>query len=270
VKIDITITSRRNARILEARKLKRRLHREEQGRFLLEGIRGIEDSLNTGARIHEVLISPYLLRNARGRALYERLVAGGITVYGVTDEVLDYVADTDSPQGVVAIVEIPDIDFCLHGFPLVLLADEIRDPGNLGTLIRSADAFQVAGIILSGDVVDPFNSKCVRATMGGILRMPLRSFRTAKDSMEFLRRHEFRIVAADAKAETLCYDYDFRGRCGVLVGSEAHGLTSDVLELCDATVRIPMIGDAESLNAGVAGSILMYEAYRQRQRENRK
>ncbi len=75
--------------------------------------------------------------------MYERLVAGGITVYGVTDEVLDYVADTDSPQGVVAIVEIPDIDFCLHGFPLVLLADEIRDPpGNLGTLIRSADAFR--------------------------------------------------------------------------------------------------------------------------------
>ncbi len=233
----------------------------------MEGIRGIEDALNTGTRIHEVLISPYLFRNARGRALYERLIACGIELYGVTEEVLEYVADTDTPQGVVAVVEIPDMELSLHGFPLVLLADEIRDPGNLGTLIRSADALGLAGIVLSGDVVDPFNPKCVRATMGSILRVPLRSFETVKDSIEFLKTHEFQIVAADAKARTLCYDYDFRGRYGILVGSEAHGLTGEVLKLCDATVRIPMIGEAESLNAGVAGSILMYEAYRQRRNE---
>ncbi len=268
--IEITITSRRNARILEARKLKRRLHREEQGRFLLEGVRGIEDALSTGARIYEVLISPYLFRNARGCALYERLVAAGIEIYGVTEEVLEHVADTDTPQGVVAIVGIPDSDLCLHGSPLVLLADEIRDPGNLGTLIRSADAFGLSGMILSGDIVDPFNAKCVRATMGSILRMPLVSFRKIKDSIEFLKRHEFSVVAADTKADTLCYDYNFRKRCGILVGSEAYGLGDEVLRLCDSTVRIPMIGEAESLNAGVAGSILMYEAYRQRQSEQGK
>ncbi|HXL04097.1 MAG: RNA methyltransferase [Firmicutes bacterium] len=265
MKIEITITSRRNARILEARKLKRRPYREEKGRFLLEGIRGIEDALNTGARIYEVMASPYLFRNARGCALYERLVDAQIEVYGVTEEVLEYVADTDTPQGVVAIVRIPDTGLCLQGFPLILLADEIRDPGNLGTLIRSADAFGLAGVILSGDVVDPFNPKCVRATMGSILRVPLQSFKRVEDSVKFLKTHEFRIVASSAKAKTLCYDYDFRGRCGILVGSEAHGLTRDVLKLCDEAVRIPMIGDAESLNAGVAGSILMYEAYRKRQ-----
>jgi tRNA(Leu) C34 or U34 (ribose-2'-O)-methylase TrmL len=178
-----------------------------------------------------------------------------------------YVADTDTPQGVVAIAGIPDSDLCLHGSPLVVLADEIRDPGNLGTLIRSADAFGLRGIILSGDVVDPFNAKCVRATMGSIFRVPLVSFKRAEDSIKFLKGHEFSIVAADIKADTTCYDYDFRGKCGILVGSEAHGLTCEILKLCDQTVRIPMIGDAESLNAGVAGSILMYEAYRQRRSE---
>lgn len=270
MKIEITITSRRNARILEARKLKRRLHREQQGRFLLEGVRGIEDALSTGARIYEVLISPYLFRNARGCDLYERLAASGIELYGVTEEVLEYVADTDTPQGAVAIVGIPVSDLCLYGSPLVLLVDEIRDPGNLGTLIRSADAFGLSGMILSGDVVDPFNPKCVRATMGSILRVPLVSFGKIKDSIEFLRRHEFSVVAADTKADTLCYDYDFPGRCGILVGSEAHGLRDEVLRLCDSTVRIPMTGDAESLNAGVAGSILMYEAYRQRRSDEDK
>ncbi len=267
MRIEITITSRRNARILEARKLKRRLHREEKGRFLLEGVRGIEDALSTGARIYEVLISPYLFRNARGRTLYERLVAAGIELYGVTEEILGYVADTDTPQGAVAIVGIPDSDLCLHGSPLVVLADEIRDPGNLGTLIRSADAFGLSGMILSGDVVDPFNSKCVRATMGSIFRVPLVSFKRAEDSIKFLKGHEFSVLAADIRADTTCYDYDFRGKCGILVGSEAHGLTCEILKLCDQTVRIPMIGDAESLNAGVAGSILMYEAYRQRRSE---
>ncbi len=270
MKIEIAITSRRNARILEARKLKRRLHREEQGRFLLEGIRGIEDALITGARIHEVLISPYLFRNPRGCALHERLVAAGIEIYGVTEEVLEHVADTDTPQGAVAIVGIPDSELCLHGSPLVLLADGISDPGNLGTLIRTADAFGLSGIILSGDVVDPFNSKCVRATMGSILRVPLVSFKKVKDSIEFLKKHEFSIVAADTKADTTCYDYDFCGKCGILVGSEAHGLTKEVQRLCDRAVRIPMMGDAESLNAGVAGSILMYEAYRQRRSDEGK
>jgi TrmH family RNA methyltransferase len=270
VKIEITITSRRNARILEARKLKQRLHREKQGRFLLEGIRGIEDALSTGARIYEVLISPYLFRNSRGAALYENLVAAGIEAYGVTQEVLEHVADTDTPQGAVAIVGIPDSELCLHGSPLILLAERIRDPGNLGTLIRSADAFGLSGVILSGDVVDPFNAKCIRATMGSILRVPLVSFKRIEDSIEFLKRHEFSVVAADAKADTMCYDYDFRGRCGIVVGSEAHGLADKVLRLCDSTVRIPMTGDAESLNAGVAGSVLMYEAYRQRRSDEGK
>ena len=232
---------------------------------MLEGIRGIEDALNTGTRIHEVLISPYLFRNARGRALYERLIACGIELYGVTEEVLEYVADTDTPQGVVAVVEIPDMELSLHGFPLVLLADEIRDPGNLGTLIRSADALGLAGIVLSGDVVDPFNPKCVRATMGSILRVPIRSFRDVKEAAEFLKEQGFSIVAADVEADKLCYDYHFPEKCALLVGSEAHGVSCNVLELCDATLKIPMMGAAESLNVGVAGSILMYEAYRQRQ-----
>ncbi len=267
--IDITITSMRNKKIVEARKLKRRLHREEKKRFLLEGIRGIEEALNTGARIYEVLISPYLFRNARGSKLYERLVDAGVEIHGVTAEVLEFVADTETPQGIVAIVGFPDLRPALHGTPLVMLAYEIRDPGNLGTLIRSADAFGLAGIILSGDVVDPFNAKCIRATMGSIFRVPLMSFDRVEDSIEFLKRQGFSIVAADVNAKTLSYDYDFQGKCGILLGSESHGLPREVVRLCDALVSIPMIGDAESLNAAVAGSVLMYEAYRQRQSEDK-
>jgi TrmH family RNA methyltransferase len=263
VRIEIEITSRRNARVLEARRLKRRVCREEKGQFLLEGIRGIEDALDTGVGIHEVLVSPYLFRNARGCALYERLVAAGAELHGVTEEVLEYVADTDTPQGVVAIVGIPDSKLRLDKSPLVLAVDGVRDPGNLGTLIRSADAFGLAGLILSGDTVDPFNPKCVRATMGSVLRVPIKRFGRVTDSIEFLKPHGFTIIAADIKAKKICYDHDFEGKCGILVGSEAHGLPDEVLQLCSAIVRIPMVGDTESFNVGVAGSILMYEAYRQ-------
>ncbi|MEW6227564.1 MAG: RNA methyltransferase [Bacillota bacterium] len=247
------------------RKLKDREHRRTTRRFLVEGVRSVEEAVDAGARIYEVLVTPHLFRCPRGRFLYERLVARGARVVGVTDEVLASVSDTEAPQGIVAVAGIPDRELCLGDNPFVVVADGVSDPGNLGTVIRSAVAFGLAGVVLTGGTVDVYNPKCVRATMGSVFRISIKELVSAVDAISLLKGHGLSVVAADARAEIPCHDYDFTSPSAILVGNEARGLSCEALELCDARVRVPMPGSAESLNVGVAASVLMYEVVRQRE-----
>jgi len=262
--VAVIITSRRNPRVQEIRKLGRREHRAGTRRFLLEGIRSIEEAVDAGARIYEVLVTPHLLRSGRGKTLLQRLEAVGAEVAAVTEEVLAAVSDTETPQGIVAVAAMPDEPLRLDGNPLVLVVDGVRDPGNLGTLVRTAAALGAAGIIVTRGTVDVYNPKCVRATMGGLFRMPTEERADATEAVSFLKARGLRVVAGDVRAETVCYHWDFTGPSAVLVGGEAFGPSEDVLEMCDGRVRIPMPGGLESLNVAVAGAILMYEATRQR------
>ncbi|MEW5866259.1 MAG: RNA methyltransferase [Bacillota bacterium] len=263
--VTVEITSRHNPRIQEVRKLKRRKHRLARRLFLLEGVRSVEEAVDAGARVCEVLVTPHLFRCPRGKSLYERLVARGARVVGVTDEVLASVSDTETPQGIVAVVDIPDQELYLGGNPLVIVADGISDPGNLGTLVRSAAAFGFAGVVLSGGTVDVYNPKCVRATMGSVFRIPIKELASVVDAISFLKGYGLSVVAADARAEIPCHAYDFTSPSAILVGNEARGLSCEALELCDARVQVPMPGSAESLNVGAAAAVLMYEMVRQRE-----
>lgn len=258
------ITSRRNPRVQEIRRLGRREHRATTRRFLLEGVRSIEEAVDAGARIREVLVTPHLLRSESVKALIERLETAGAEVAAVTEEVLAAVSDTETPQGIVAVAAMPGGTLRLDGNPLVLVVDGVRDPGNLGTLIRTAAALGVAGVITTRGTVDLYNPKCVRATMGSLFRMPTEERADAGEAVSFLKAHGLAVVAGDVGAETPCYDWDFARPCAVLVGGEAFGPSEDVLEMCDGRVKIPMPGGVESLNVAVAGAILMYEAARQR------
>lgn len=258
------IASRRNPKIQEIRKLGRREHRARVRRFFLEGTRSIEEAMDAGARIYETLVTPHLFEYSRGRALCERLEAAGAEVVTVTDEVLASVSDTETPQGIVAVAAMPDNPLRLDGNPLVLLVDGLRDPGNLGTLVRTAAALGAAGVVLTRGTVDAYNPKCVRATMGSVFRVPIREEMSTAEAVTFLKGHGLRVIAGDARAQVACHDRDLSGPCAILVGGEAFGPSREALEMCDARVRIPMPGAAESLNAAVAGAILMYEAVRQR------
>lgn len=220
--------------------------------------------MDAGVGICEVLVAPDLFRRPRGKLLYERLVARGAQVVGVTDEVLASVSDTKTPQGVVAVAGMPDRELCLAGNPLVIVADGISDPGNLGTLVRSAAAFGLAGVVLTGGTVDVYNPKCVRATMGSVFRISVKELMGAVDAISFLKERGLSVVASHARAGIPCHAYDFTSPSAILVGNEARGLPPEALELCDARVQVPMPGSAESLNVGVAAAILMYEAVRQR------
>ncbi|MGE5574428.1 MAG: TrmH family RNA methyltransferase [Bacteroidota bacterium] len=260
----IQITSRRNPRVQEMRRLGRREHRAATRRFLLEGVRSIEEAVGAGARIHEVLVTPHLLRSERGKALVERLEAAGAEVFAATDEVLAAASDTEAPQGIVAVAAVPDAPLQFGADPLVLVVDGARDPGNLGTMVRTAAALGAAGIIVTRGTVDVYNPKCVRATMGCLFRVPVQERADAAEAISFLKQRGLRVVAGDIRAATVCYHWDFTGPCAVLVGGEAFGPSRDVLAMCHGCVKIPMPGGAESLNVAVAGAILLYEAVRQR------
>jgi len=260
----VVITSRRNPKIQEIRKLARREHRAATRRCLLEGTRCVEEAMDAGARIYEVLVTPHLLHSARGETLLERLKAAGAGVAVVTDEVIAVVSDTETPQGIVAVAAMSSETLCLDGNPLILVVDGVRDPGNLGTLIRTAAALGSGGVIVTRGTVDIYNPKCVRATMGSLFRVPVEERPDATAAVSFLKERGLRVVAGDVRAKTACYDWDFTGPTAVLVGGEAFGPSADVLTRCDGQVRIPMPGGVESFNVAVAGSILMYEAVAQR------
>lgn len=186
----------------------------------------------------------------------------------VTEQVLSGIADTVSPQGVLALVEMPSYELetiLSEEAANLLFLEEIRDPGNLGTIFRTAECAGVNGIILSSGCVDVYNPKVVRSTMGAVFRMP---FVYAEDffaAMEQAKKQRIRIFGAHLRGRQSFFAEDYRGKTAFLIGNEANGMTEEAAQAADVLVKIPMEGGSESLNASVAAAVMMYEAYRQKQ-----
>ena len=176
----------------------------------------------------------------------------------------DAMAETVTPQGVLAVVRMPEYsleEMITQAGTLVLL-ENLRDPGNLGTIIRTAEAAGVSGIILSKESVDVYNPKVIRSTMGAVYRVPFLYVEDFKELLTELQRKQVRLLAAHLKGDKNFDKADYSGKIGILIGNEANGLSEEVSELADEKVLIPMAGAVESLNAAVAAALLMYEAYR--------
>ncbi len=258
------ISSMSNAQVKNLNLLQKKAkEREEQGVFVIEGIKMFEE-----ARAAKLLKKTYISESLH-REIFEDDpdYFEGLDFEILTDAVFKEVSETKTPQGIMGLVMtvqynpenmLSDPRACL------LLLEDIRDPGNLGTMIRTAEGAGVTGIILSDSSVDVYNPKVIRATMGSIFRVP---FYQAKDFYEELIRVKARgIEIYAAHLQGIPYDTEgsFRKRCAFLIGNEANGLTEQASELADTLIKIPMQGKVESLNAAVAAAILMYEAARQR------
>ncbi len=229
----------------------------------------MEEALAAGLPFEFALFDSQLASRPQGRPLLEALrgaVPRGALVE-VTPAVLRAVADTDTPQGVLAAVKLPGWtweDLWRRPDPLVLVIDGLRDPGNLGTLIRSAEAAGAAGVVVSRGTVDPTNPKTLRAAMGASFRLPVLETASGIEAARLLRRRGVRLVATDPRASRPVFAADLTGPVAVAVGGEAAGLGPGLRAAADEVVTIPILGAAESLNAAVAGAIVLYEAVRQR------
>lgn len=256
------ITSLDNPRVKEARKLQRRRQRHKSNALLLEGVRLVRDAFQSGAQIREVYVAPELVaENDEAQPLLAKLAVAGVEVLACSATVLASLTETVTPQGLVAVVTRPDLSLpTLIDFVLIL--DQVRDPGNAGTLLRAAEAAGVALAIFGPETVDPYNDKVLRAGMGAHFRLPLRLC-SDWSAIQSLLPTGMAVYLAQANAP-LAYDaVDWRGPVALVVGGEADGASAAAYAVAQP-LAIPMHSQVESLNAAMAGTVILFEAARQR------
>ncbi|MCO5175597.1 MAG: RNA methyltransferase [Thermomicrobiales bacterium] len=258
---DEIITSGANPTIKLARSLHRRKSRERERAVLVEGLRSIEAALESGATPRAFLIDA-AHRNVIPANLVERY-AQHARVVVVEHELFLSVTLTEHPQPVVALVSMPDLP-AVRNASLVLAIDGVRDPGNIGTMIRSAAAAGADAIALLPGSADPFNPKAIRATAGALFQIPLLRVGSVEFAVDRLFTQRPTVVIADANADRTYDAVDWNEPTVIVVGGEAFGASEESRTYADSTVAIPIQPGVESLNAGVAASILLFEAMRHR------
>ena len=241
------IESSQNKIIKEINSLKQKKYREQKGLFIVEGERLISEAEPV-----------YVL----AREDYKGDLSGYERVYTARSDIFDKISDTVSPQGIMGVCRIPEYDINdMKNAGFVVLLDRVADPGNLGTIIRTADAAGADAVVLSEGCADPYNLKTIRSTMGSVFHLPV--YRNV-DLIEFLKNTDIKTLAAHLKGKKSCFEADMTGRIGIIIGNEANGISDEVSSLATELVIIPMPGRAESMNAAVAAGIMIYEAVRQR------
>jgi TrmH family RNA methyltransferase len=255
------ITSARNRRIVEARKLDQRKHRQRQGRFLVEGLQILHMALDAGARPTEVFYCEDLFAGSEAATLLERFHKTDADLVAVSEHVLETLSQRDVSQGIAATFALFETSLdalALSGRELVVVLDRLQDPGNMGTLIRTADAIGAAAVILIEPCVDPFSPKTVRGTMGSLFNVPLVRTTDVSNLFTRLSRADLRLVGADVHMGEAWGQGLWDGGTALILGNEARGLSDDVHAHVESWARLPIVGEAESLNVAVAGGVLMY------------
>ena len=231
--------------------------RREAGLFVIEGVRLVEEAANRDWRFEAVLYDESL--SERGMSQVESLGSRGVNVEEVSEGLMKSLSDTESPQGILAILPIPNSPVS-SSLNFVLIPDQIRDPGNLGTLLRTAAATGVDAVFLPPETTDAFAPKVVRAGMGAHFHLPIHSL-TWDEIKEKAKGLQIHLADMDG---TSCWETDLRQPIALIIGGEADGASEEAQNLASQKLSIPMAGQVESLNAGVAGSVLMFEVVRQR------
>jgi TrmH family RNA methyltransferase len=251
------IDSRQNGRIKELRAGLTRGAPTAQNHIAIEGVHLLQEAVKSGLQVHTVFV------RAGNEGLLEQIAVGDAEVLIVAGQAFASAALTEHPQGIAALVEAPEfaVESMLGGTPLVVIAAGLQDPGNLGTLLRSAEAFGATGMICLPGTVSLWNAKTLRASSGSAFRLPVVSL-AAEQAFATLRARGVRIVASVAREGV--QEVDWKAASALLVGNEGAGLPPEWIAEADELVTIPCPGAVESLNAAVAGSILLYDAMRQR------
>jgi RNA methyltransferase, TrmH family len=243
--------------------LKKRKDREETNKYLIEGIRLCEEAIASDAPIEQLLFCRESIdRNARLEALFQSAVEKNIPIQQTDWRAFKGMSDTETPQGVLGVVQMPkwDRDAILKSTKPILILDRISDPGNLGMMMRTAEAASCAGIFLTRGSVELFNPKVVRATMGAIFRLPAFPMTNGLELIQKLKQHSVSILAAHVDG-TQHHQLKVEGSVALLLGNEAFGVDPELLAQATQTVTIPMASPVESLNVAVASGILLYKLY---------
>jgi TrmH family RNA methyltransferase len=260
------ITSTANPRIKELVRLRSRRARDATGTFVVEGYREMRRALDAGVRLRAVFACPELYLGSNEPDLVAGAAAAGAEIVQVAPDPFRKASYRDRPEGVLAVADqfSTDIDrLPLDGNRLILIAESIEKPGNLGTMMRTAEGAGLDGVIVADPTTDPFNPNVVRASIGTLFSLPL-AVADTETTIDALRSAGVQIVATTPEGAVAHHEVDFTPASAIVVGSEQYGLSDPWLEAADVTTVIPMPGSVDSLNAAMAAGIVIFEALRQR------
>jgi RNA methyltransferase, TrmH family len=260
------LTSTANPRVRAAISLRDRRERDRTGLTVVDGAREMRRALDAGVDVAEAFICEPLLAGADARAVLDRLQADGSTVHSVSEPVFARLAFGERAEGIVVVLRIPSLGLdglALPANPLVIVIEGIEKPGNIGAVLRSADAAGADALIVADPRTDPFNPNAIRASAGTVFSLPLAAAST-ESTLAWIRGLGLRVVAARVDADRLYTDMDLTGPLAIALGSESEGLSPVWTDSDIEGIRLPMLGVADSLNVSVCAAILLYEARRQR------
>ncbi len=266
---DVTIVSGSNPLVKELRALTQKKIRQRRGEFLVEGIQPVLQAVQSGAPVRMLVVAPDLLTSALAREMLRAQERAGTRIAQVTRAVFESFAERENPSGLAAIVKITHrgLDALrVDADALFVALFQIGNPGNLGSILRTADAVNVRGVILIGAATDPYAPAAVKASRGALFTVPLVQMEDAQEFLDWGAMQGVRIVTTSDQAAQDLWRADLRLPCALLFGNEGEGLPEDVLRAGSA-VRLPMQGQVDSLNLAVAASVLMYEVERRKSSE---
>ncbi len=259
------ITSHQNQLIKQIRRLRQRKYRQKEGLFWVEGLHVVHTAVEQRAPLHTLVYAPDLLTSPAAYELLDQQRAAGVPCEAITAELFQAISERDNPVGLGAVVrwvERPLSQFVPTAEAIYVALHEISDPGNLGTILRTADALGLAGVLLIGQTTEPTHPAAVKASMGTLFTMPITAVADFDTFWAWTRTHHLHTVATTAHTETLCWQASYPRPMVVLMGSEKFGLPEEALHTAVSTVRIPMHGHATSLNLSIATAMILYEATR--------
>lgn len=255
-----TISSKDNSLIKELKKLKDKKIRSARKEFLIEGFRFVEEALKSNFTVKTLIIDSSLQDQLDFYNI--RKYINNINTIFVTKEIINLLSSTKTPQGILALVEDKVIKLSnKDGF--YILCDKVQDPGNLGTIIRTAHASGSLGVILTKGTVDVYNDKTLRSTMGSLFHVPI-FYDDNFELIKSLKEKGFKLYSSSLDTNSSLYDLNLVQNCIIAVGNEGNGISNSIIDLSDTLFKIPMHGNAESLNVAVATSVIAFEIVRQK------
>jgi len=255
------ITSRENDNIKQVLKLRKKKYQDRDNMFFIEGKKMLGEAL----RCRELLVKIFIEESVAEEYLHFKNTLPGVEKNILDSRLMNTICDTETPQGIAAIVKKPvwSIENIIDQKAFFILLDQISDPGNMGTIIRTSWGLGVDGILLTGGCVDPFNPKVIRATMGGVFNLPL-FVNSLDEHIKLLKKNNYSFMGASLETEISVYSMDFKGPLVVVIGSESSGISEEIQGVCEKFFKIPLNPGVDSLNAAVACAIITSEINKQR------
>ena len=258
-----SISSKENELIKHIRKLKDKKERDISNEYVIEGIKLIQEAIRENVKINQIIICDDCEKTESIPKDLKYEIAKYNCIY-VTRKILKYISEVQEPQGILAVIEKNNLNREIdYNQDIIVALDDVQDPGNLGTILRTVDSIGITQILVSKGTADCYNPKVVRSTMGAIFRIKIIECEDLEKSLKEIKKHKFKVVVTSLQTENSIYDISYNKKI-IVIGNEAKGVEPNIQTMADEKVKIPMLGKTESLNASVAAGIVLYEYVRQK------